>query len=60
MTNASGTYENSRYIMVTTRTLAPGAYASVSIQFTNPSNDYINHTPVTHSRGLPSSADDTS
>jgi VCBS repeat-containing protein len=54
MTNNTGTYQNSPYITVTLENLAPGAYASLYIQFTNPSGGYITFTPVTYSGGLAS------
>ena len=40
------------YITVTTAPLAAGASVKTSIQFTNPSNGYINFTAVTYSGGL--------
>jgi predicted extracellular nuclease len=49
MTNQTGIYNGSPYITVSAGTLAPGASATVSIQFTNPSNGFINYTPVTYS-----------
>lgn len=52
MTNNTGVF-GYPYITVSAGTLAPGASASVSIQFTNPSNGLINYTPVTYSGGLP-------
>jgi hypothetical protein len=52
MTNNTGTYSGSPYITVSAGSLAPGASASVSIQFTNPSNGFIGFTPVTYSGGL--------
>jgi len=47
MVNASGTRNASPYINVSSASLAPGASASVQIQFTNPSGSYIGYTPVT-------------
>jgi hypothetical protein len=52
MTNNTGTFHNSPYITVSTGTLAPGASASVLIQFQNPSNGFINFTPLTLSGAL--------
>ena len=52
MTNNTGVF-GYPYITVSAGTLAPGASASVSIQFLNPSNGLINYTPVTYSGGLP-------
>jgi hypothetical protein len=52
MTNNTGVFVYP-FITVSPGTLAPGASASVSILFSNPSNGYINYTPVTYSGGLP-------
>ena len=51
MTNNTGVFVYP-FITVSTDTLAPGASASVSIQFLNPSNGLINYTPTTYSGGL--------
>ena len=47
LANASGQRNGSPYITVAPGGLAPGASASVSVQFNNPSNGFINYTPVT-------------
>jgi len=52
MTNNTGTYGGSYYITVATGSLAPGASASVSVQFTNPSNGFIGYTAVTYNGAL--------
>jgi hypothetical protein len=52
MTNNTGTFGGSPYITVSTGSLAPGASASVSIQFANPSNGFIGYTAATYSGGL--------
>jgi sulfur-oxidizing protein SoxB len=56
MTNNTGMFSGSPYITVTVGALAPagspGASASVSIQFTNPTNGFVTFTPVTYSGGL--------
>jgi hypothetical protein len=52
MVNAMGTSNGSPYIKVSSAPLAPGATASVQIQFTNPTNGFINFTPVTLSGAL--------
>lgn len=49
MVNSSGMQGVSPFITVAAGPLAPGASASVSIQFTNPSNGLINFTPLTYS-----------
>ena len=49
MVNASGTQDGSPYVTVSPGPLAAGATASVSIQFTNSSNGFINFTPVAYS-----------
>ncbi len=49
MVNQSGVQNGSPYITVTPGPLAAGASATVVIQFTNPSNGFINFTPVTYS-----------
>jgi sulfur-oxidizing protein SoxB len=58
MTNKTATFngspfDGSPYITVSVGNLPPGAAVTVSIQFTNPSNGFINYTPVTYSGGLP-------
>jgi hypothetical protein len=53
MTNNTGMFSASPYITVNVGNLAAGASVSVVIQFTNPSNGFINYTPVTYSGGLP-------
>jgi hypothetical protein len=52
MVNQTGTLIGSPYIRVSVAALAPGASASVSIQFQNPSNGFITYTPVTYSRAF--------
>jgi hypothetical protein len=52
MTNNTGTFNGSPFITVSAGALAPGAAASVTIQFSNPSNGFISYTPVTYSGGL--------
>ncbi len=52
MVNPTGTRNGDPYITVTTGTLAPGASASVTIQFNNPSNHFIEFTSVTYSGGI--------
>jgi hypothetical protein len=52
MTNNTGSYAGSPSINVTTGSLVPGASASVSIQFTNPSNGYISYAAVTYNGAL--------
>lgn len=49
MVNETGVLLGNPYITVTTGTLAPGKSVSVPIQFSNPSNGYINFVPVTYS-----------
>ena len=49
MVNNTGTVNNSPDIMATTGSLAAGGSVKVIIQFTNPSNGFINYTPVTYS-----------
>jgi len=51
MVNKTGVVNGDPYITVSAETLAAGASASVSIQFMNPSNGFINFTPVTYSGG---------
>jgi len=52
MVNRTGVRDGDPYITVTTGTLAPGASASVTIQFSNPSNQFIEFTSVTYSGGI--------
>jgi outer membrane protein assembly factor BamB len=49
MVNNTGVRNGSPYITVSPGALAAGASVSVSIQFKNPSNGYINYIPVTDS-----------
>jgi hypothetical protein len=49
MMNETGTFGGGPYILVTAGTLAPGASASVAIQFTNSTNGSITFTPVAYS-----------
>jgi hypothetical protein len=60
MTNNTGMfvgppYNGSPFITVSVPNLAAGAAVNVLIQFTDPSNGFINYTPVTFSGGLPPS-----
>ena len=52
MTNSNGTYKGSPYITVSTGPLAAGASVQVKLQFANPTNDFINFTPVTEAGDL--------
>jgi sugar lactone lactonase YvrE len=52
MTNATGMYNTSPYITVSSADIAPGGSVSVAIQFSNPSNLLIVFTPVTYSGTL--------
>jgi hypothetical protein len=47
MVNFTGVNQGNPYVLVPTGTLAPGASASVLIEFQNPSNALITYTPVT-------------
>jgi uncharacterized repeat protein (TIGR01451 family) len=47
MTNKTGTFNGSPYITVSAGALAAGKSVSVTITFTNPTNRFINYTPVT-------------
>ena len=49
MVNNTGVRGSDPYITIPGGALAPGVSTSVSIQFTNPSNGFINFTPVTYS-----------
>jgi hypothetical protein len=49
MVGNTGMFNGSPYIMVSAGALAPGAAASVMIQFSNPSSGFISYTPVTYS-----------
>jgi hypothetical protein len=49
MVNKTGLHGADPYIVVTAGSLTGGASASVSIQFSNPTNGYINYTAVTYS-----------
>lgn len=51
MTNNTGVF-GFPYITVSAGSLAPGALASVAIQFMNPLNEFINYTPVSYPGGL--------
>jgi len=51
MANKNGINNGDPYITISAEALAPGASAKVSIEFTNPSNGFINFTPVTYSGG---------
>jgi hypothetical protein len=51
MVNGTGVRNGDPYITVSAGTLAPGASANVMIQFNNPSNGFIDFTPVTYSGG---------
>jgi hypothetical protein len=46
LTNASGTYGGLPYITSASQSLAPGQSFSVSLQFSNPSNQPVSFTPV--------------
>jgi hypothetical protein len=52
MSNSTGTYGVSPYITVSANDLAPGASASVYIEFTNPNGVSIAFTPVTYSGAI--------
>jgi|SRR5579884_583980 len=52
MANSNGTYQGSPYITVSPDPIAPKASVKVTIQFQNPSNDFITFTPVTQSGDL--------
>jgi hypothetical protein len=52
LTNALGTYKGNPYITVNVVTLGPGQSATVSVQFSNPSNVTINVSPVIYSGGF--------
>lgn len=52
MVNNTGTFSGSPYITVSPTNLAAGASANVVIQVTNPSNGFINYSPVTYSGAL--------
>jgi hypothetical protein len=49
MTNSSGLQNGFYYITVSPGSIAPGASASVYVQFMNPNNAWINFTPETDS-----------
>jgi hypothetical protein len=49
MMNATGVFSGNPYILVSVGTLAPGASASVPIQFTNTTKGSITFTPVAYS-----------
>jgi hypothetical protein len=49
MVNSIGAHNGDPYVTVSTGNLAPGASVNVMIQFNNPSNGFINFTPVTYS-----------
>jgi hypothetical protein len=48
MVNFSGLLLGNPYVLVSAGGLAPGASASVPIQFQNPTNGFITYTPVTY------------
>ena len=52
LVNNTGTYNASPYITVSTGPLAPGASASVTLLFSNPSNGFINFTPLAYGGGF--------
>jgi len=52
MVNNTGVRNGDPYITVSAGTLATGASANAMIQFTNPSNGFINFTPATFSGGF--------
>jgi hypothetical protein len=49
MVNKAGVRNGDPYVIASAGTLAAGASVSVMIQFTNPSNGFIDFTPVTYS-----------
>jgi hypothetical protein len=51
MVNNTGMRNADPYVTVSAGTLAPGTSVNVTIQFTNPSNGFIDFTPVTYSGG---------
>jgi hypothetical protein len=52
VSNASGMYGGNPYITVSAEDLAPGASASVYVQFTNTDNVLITFTPVAYSGAI--------
>jgi hypothetical protein len=52
MQNSTGTFNGSPFITVSTGALAPGASATVTMIFANPSNGFINLTPVVYTGAL--------
>jgi len=49
MVNSTGAVNGAPYVTVSAGTVAPGASANAMIQFNNPSNAFINFTPITYS-----------
>ena len=49
MVNNTGTRNGSPYITVSAGTIAPGASVNVTLTFANPTNGFINFTPIAFS-----------